>query len=149
MPKIVETLRQGEWWYGQDGFPYRVAEMELSHVVNTLRWLRRRANTLRLQHHWDEFLEYSDLPDCDAGPAAERAFVQWLGAQPTLDVDPVAWLELTPLVKALKRTLILRGSTDGDVVDVRYDEELEDVSSGTNGRAVGTDQGLCDRPALG
>jgi hypothetical protein len=149
MPKIIETLRQDVRWYGQDGFPYRVAEMELSHIVNVLNWLRRRAHTLRMQHHWDEFLEYSDLDDSDAGPNTERAFIKWLGANPALDVEPTLWLEQMPLVTALKYELILRGSVDGNVVTVHYDKELEDDSDGVDGRAVGADQGLRDRPALG
>lgn len=149
MPKIVDTLRQEWMWYGQDNFPYRIRKMDTEHIVNVLDWLRRRAYTLRMQHYWDEFLEYSDLDDADVGPNTEHAFVQWLAANPALEVDPVNWLAATPLVRALWRELRLRDGVDGDLVDVRYDEELEDDSGGTNGRAVGTDQGLCNRPALG
>lgn len=148
MPKIIETLEQGEWWYGQDSFPYRVVEMDTEHIGNVLRWLRRRANQLRMQHHWDEFLEHHDLPDEDAGPESELAFVKWLGASSELDVDPHAWLEQRPLVKALKYTLIMRDTLDADVVDVHTEEEIED-DSGTHARAVGADPGLRDRPALG
>jgi hypothetical protein len=57
VPKITDTLRQDEWWYGRDSFPYRITEMETSHVVNVLDWLRRRAYARRLQLYWDDFLE--------------------------------------------------------------------------------------------
>ena len=147
MPKIIETLAQDVWWYGRDSFPYRVTEMDTGHVGNVLEWLRRRASQLRLQHHWDEFLEYSDLPDDDVGPETEREFVRWLGHNPTLDVDARRWLEQTPLVKALKYTLLLRGSVDGDVVYVHTEQEIEDDSA-VNGRAVGTNPRLRGRPAL-
>lgn len=149
MPKIVETLRQDEWWYGQDSFPYRLTEMEASHLVNVLDWLRRRAYQLRLQHYWSEFLEYSDLDESEVGPNTERAFVRWLGANPALEVDAVDWLAATPLVRALWRELARRDGLDGDVVAVRYDEELESDSDGIDGRAIESNQGLRDRPALG
>lgn len=148
MPKIIETLGQDEWWYGRDSYPYRVAEMETSHVGNVLEWLRRRASQLRLQHYWDDFLEYSDLDDLDVGPETEREFVRWLGVNPTLDVDARWWLEQLPLVKALKYTLLLRGTIDGDVVSVRTEEEIEDDSA-ANRRAVGADPRLRGRAALG
>lgn len=149
MPKIIETLRQDEWWYGQDGFPYRVREMPTSHIENVVEWLRRRANQLRLQHYWDEFLEYNDLNDEDIGPHTQRAFNEWLRHQNAIEADSAtAWLDQTPLVRALCRVLRRRNTVNGDVVDVRYDQELED-DSGTDGRAVGTDPGLRDRPALG
>lgn len=149
MPKIIETLRQDEWWYGQDSFPYRVAEMETSHIRNVLEFLRRRASQLKLQHYWDEFLERYDLDDYEVGPDAEQAFIRWLGANPAIEADPRGWLEQTPLVKALRYTLVFRGSVDGDVVGVRYDTELEEDSDGANGRAVGADPRLRGRPALG
>jgi hypothetical protein len=148
MPKIIETLRQDVWWYGQDSFPYRVIEMETQHLVNVLEWLRRRANALRLQHYWDEFLEYNDLDDYDVGSETESAFIRWLGTQPVLDVNPVDWLERTPFVQALKHTLALRGTVDGVVVDVRVEKEIED-DAGTHTRAVGTDPRLRGRAALG
>ena len=136
MPKIVKTLEQTERWYGQDSFPYRIQTMASSHITNVLEWLERRASQLRLQRYWDEFLEYSDIDDSEVGPNAEAEFVRWLGSGPAIEEDASAWLARRPLVRALKRELRRRGTTDGDVVAVRYDEELEDVSSGTNGGAA-------------
>ena len=149
MPKIIETLRQDEWWYGQDSFPYRIKEMDTDHVVNVIDWLGRRANSLRLQHYWDEFLELNDLDDYDVGPDTERDFVKWLGANPALDGSAIDWLARTPLVEALWDELARRDGLDGDVIAVRYDVELEEDSSGANGRAVGADPRLRGRPALG
>lgn len=149
MPKIIETLRQDEWWYGQDSFPYRITEMETSHIVNVLDLLRRRVSTLRLQHYWDEFLEYSDLDDGDVGPESEAQFIQWLGRNPALESNPVDWLRATPLVEALWDELRRRDSVDGDVVSVWIEEELEDDSDGANGRTVGADPRLRGRAALG
>lgn len=149
MPNIVETLGQTEWWYGADSYPYRLAEMPTSYLTNVLEWLRRRADQLRRQHYWDEFLEYHDLDDFEVGPHTAVAFHEWLRHQNQLDGDAAAWLERTPLVRQLKRTLRKRGTVDGVVVDVRYERELGDVSDGIDERAVGTSQGFRDRPALG
>lgn len=149
MPNIVETLGQTEWWYGADKYPYRITEMPTSHIVNVLEWLRRRADQLRRQHYWDEFLEYHDLDDSEVGPHTQGAFYEWLRHQNQLDGDATAWLDKTPLVRKLKRTLRKRGTVDGVVVDVRYDEELEDVSAGIDGRAVSADPRLRGRTALG
>lgn len=149
MPKIIETLRQDEWWYGQDSFPYRLRAMETSHIGNVLDWLRRRAHMLRMQHYWDEFLELNDICDDEVGPHTEEAFIRWLGANPALEQDGFRWLDQMPLVKALKYELVLRGTVDGDVVGVRYDAELEEDSDGANGRAVGADPRLRGRSALG
>lgn len=149
MPKMVETLRQEEMWYGEDGFPYRLDEMELSHLWNVVNWLTRRAAKLRQQHYWDEFLEYNDLDDGHYGLEARVAFREWLRRQNEIESDPVVWLDQMPLVRALRRELLARATADGVVVDVRYERELGDVSDGIDERAVGTSQGLRDRPALG
>lgn len=149
MPRIVETLRQTEWWYGADGFPYRLAEMELSHLWNVLNFLGRRASQLRLQHYWDEFLERNDVDDYDVGPEIKIAFHEWLRSQNEIDGIPQDWLNQTPFLRELRHQIALRNVADGDVVGVRYDEELEDGSGGTNGRAVGADPRLRGRPALG
>lgn len=148
MPKIIETLRQDEWWYGQDSFPHRITEMDTSHIINVLDWLRRRASALRLQHYWDEFLEYSDLDDSDVGPESEAQFIRWLGKNPALESNPVDWLRATPLVETLWSELRRRDGIDGDVVSVRYNEEIEEDSDGANGRAVGADPRLRGRAAL-
>lgn len=150
MHKIVETLRQTEWWYGQDGFPYRLDEMELTHLWNVLNFLGRRASQLRLQHYWDEFLERNDVDDYDDYDVGlETAFHEWLRSQNEIDGIPQDWLNQTPFMQELRHQIALRNVANGDVVGVRYDEELEDGSGGANGRAVGADPRLRDRPALG
>jgi len=148
MPKIIETLRQNEWWYGQDGFPYRLAEMDASHIWNVINFLGRRVSQLRMQHYWDEFLELNDICDDEVGPRTHEAFHEWLRRQNEIEGIPLDWLNATPLVRELRHQLALRATTDGDVVGVRYDGELED-DRGTNGRAVGTDPRLRGGPALG
>src|SRR4051812_16844680 len=108
MPSIVETLEQEEMWYGQDGLPYRVAEMETSHVVNVLAFLRRRRGDLLRHEVW---YELSHAPLVEQRGILER----W---RTELSDDPAAWLERRPLVKALKYELLLRGTVDAEVVDV-------------------------------
>jgi hypothetical protein len=149
VPKITETLQQNEWWYGADSCPYRITEMPTSHIRNVVEWLSRRADQLRRQHYWEEFLEYNDLDDLDVGPHSQAAFHEWLRHQNQLDGDSAAWLERTPLVRKLRWILRKRGTVDGVVVGVHYEMELEDDSDGTNGRAVAANPRLRDRPALG
>ena len=133
MPRIVETLRQTEWWYGQDGFPYRLDEMELTHLWNVLNFLGRRASQLRLQHYWDEFLERNDVDDYDDyNVGLETAFHEWLRSQNEIDGIPQDWLNQTPFMRELRHQIALRNVANGDVVGVRYDEELEDGSGGTD-----------------
>lgn len=133
MPRIVETLRQTEWWYGQDGFPYRLDEMELTHLWNVLNFLGRRASQLRLQHYWDEFLERNDVDDYDDYDVGlETAFHEWLRSQNEIDGIPQDWLNQTPFMRELRHQIALRNVANGDVVGVRYDEELEDGSGGTD-----------------
>lgn len=148
MPDIITTLEQTERWYGQKGMPYRLSNMDKSHIHNVLRMLRARASALQLQRHWNEYLDGSGLREEDVDRDTEFAFIRWLGAEPALDESPAEWLERKPLIQALKRELKARGTVDGDVVGVWYDEELEENSGGTNGGADGADQGFRDRPAL-
>lgn len=149
MPDIITTLEQSERWYGQKGIPYRLSNMDESHIHNVLRMLRARASALQLQRDWSHYLDANGLCEEDVDRDMEFAFIRWLGAQPALDESPAEWLERRPLIQALKRELRARGTLDGDVVGVRYDLELEENSDGTDGRAVGADPRLRDRPALG
>lgn len=110
MPSIIDTLEQGEMWYGQDGYPYRIAEMELSHVANVLAFLRRRApDLLSRRVHWE------------AGHAMrEGRWSAWVEESRTrLEDDPAAWLERRPLIVALEHELRNRGAVDGEVVPTR------------------------------
>jgi len=106
MPRIIETLEQEEMWYGQDGRPYRVTEMETSHVVNVLAFLRRRADDLARHAAW---YEVSHAPLSRQLEIIDR----WRGE---LGDDPVAWLERRPLVKALRYELVLRDTVEGEVI---------------------------------
>lgn len=109
MPRIIETLEQEELWYGQDGRPYRVVEMETSHVVNVLAFLRRRADDLVRHEAW---YEVNRAPLDEQRAILER----WRGV---IQDDPAAWLERRPLIKALKYELLLRTSDDGEVLEPR------------------------------
>lgn len=109
MPRIIETLEQEEMWYGQDGKPYRVAEMETSHVVNVLAFLRRRADSLVRHEAWYE-VNRAPLDD------QLHILLRW---RRVIEDDPAAWLERRPLIAALERELRNRGAVDGEIVPVR------------------------------
>lgn len=109
MPRIIETLEQEEMWYGQDGLPYRIKEMELSHVVNVLAFLRRRADDLVRHEAWYQ-VNHAPLDE-------QRAILErW---RHVIQDDTAAWLERRPLIKALKYELLLRDTVDGEVVEPR------------------------------
>jgi hypothetical protein len=96
-------------WYGQDGLPYRIEDMETSHVVNVLAFLRRRADDLVRHEAW---YEVSRAPLTEQRAILER----W---RTELGDDPTAWLNRQPLIKALQYELLLRDVVDGEVVNVR------------------------------
>lgn len=106
-PNLLDTLEQEEWWYGQDGFPYRVAEMESSHRVNVLNFLRRRADNLWARALWRERRELEDAPE-DVMRSWERDAASQVAA------DPLEWLNSKPLVKSLRYWILLQDSYDVD-----------------------------------
>lgn len=108
MPRIIETLEQEEMWYGQDGRPYLIAEMETSHVSNVLAFLRRRADDLVRHEAWYE-VNRASLNE-------QRAILErW---RTVIQDDPASWLKRRPLVRALEHELRRRGTVDGEVVEV-------------------------------
>lgn len=105
MPSIVQTLEQGEMWYGQDGRPYRIEEMEQSHRVNTLAFLRRRAKALQEHRTWAEQQVMNRAPD--------EVHSEWLRG---LDEPAEQWLERRPFIVALKAAIARHDAVDGQVV---------------------------------
>jgi hypothetical protein len=105
MPNFLDTLEQEEWWYGQDGYPYRISEMEQSHRINVLAFLRRRAKNLYDRHQWQEFRFMQDAP--------EEVFTEWMRG---ISSDPVEWLNKMPLMQALERAVREHDTVDGEVV---------------------------------
>jgi hypothetical protein len=106
MPNIVNTLKQSEFWYAQDGMPYRLADMEPSHRHNVLAFLKRRATDLYAHMLWQ----------------ASDAVEEDLGAMIAITEDPEEWLSRTILVQELERLIRLDGSVDGEFIEPR--EEL-------------------------
>jgi hypothetical protein len=107
MPSILNTLEQEEMWYGQDGFPYRIDEMETSHIYNVLAFLRRRAKNLYDRHTWAEIMS-DDFEDC---PMSEIAV-------PQVPDKPEEWLERKPLIRKFERLLKLRDSIEPDTLSI-------------------------------
>lgn len=112
MPILLETLEQEEMWYGEDGFPYRIEDMEQSHRINVVNFLRRRAENIYLRHQWVEARMMANAPDDvqDAYDAEMRR---------TLNDKPEEWLMRRPLIQALQRAIARHNTIDGEVVDGR------------------------------
>lgn len=109
MPSLLQTLEQTEYWYGQDGFPYRLTEMEQSHRINVLAFLRRRARNIYERHQWAELKVMETAPDdVFAGWEAEN--------ERRLNSDPVEWLNSMPLMQELERLVKAEDTIDGEVV---------------------------------
>lgn len=95
---ILELLCQDEFWVDQDGAVHRVAEMELGHVVNLLRWLHQQALGIALG--CARYLTKMPMP---AGEAAFADVDGDVGRELARMVnDPVGWLGDTELVTALR-----------------------------------------------
>lgn len=109
MPSLLDTLDQEEWWYGQDGYPYRLAEMEQSHRINVQAFLRRRAKNIYDRHQWHEFRIMESAPD--------DVFAEWMHeSERMVDSDPVEWLNSTPFMQALDRAIRDHDTVEGEVV---------------------------------
>jgi hypothetical protein len=96
---LYELLCQDEQWIDQDGAMHRVADMQLEHVVNLLRWLHRHA--FAIAQHCAAFLE--TMPT----PAGHTAAFDQVAADADAEHahmvgDPVGWLGDTELVTALR-----------------------------------------------
>lgn len=111
MSDMFETLEQEEMWYGEDGYPYRVAEMEQSHRHNVLRFLRRRAKNLYMRKEWREFRDLLDAPD-----DVVNSFIQ--ESARSIRCDPLEWLNSRPLVRSLERHIRLHDAINPDAFEL-------------------------------
>jgi hypothetical protein len=107
-PGLVPTLEQTTWWFGQDGRPYQVADMDVEHLRNLLAYLRRHASRLRDHRRWWESYHTTESEDAlRARQSRELA-----------DRSDADWLRDRPLVRALEAELRRRDAVDAEVVDV-------------------------------
>jgi hypothetical protein len=112
MPDIFSTLEQEEMWYGQDGYPYRIAEMETSHVYNVVNFLVRRAKALKERYEWRMAQFAATLGGEMAQDDADRAMRR------LIDQAAEDWLENMPLMERLRRELKLRDSITPDQLHI-------------------------------
>lgn len=105
---LTAILEQDEWWRTGDGMPIKLTTMDPEHRANTLAFLRRRADSLQIQHWWWLF---GDAPD-DVFDEAHR-----------LEIEEPAeeWLQRRPLVQELTRLVLLDGSVEGELVGVELE----------------------------
>jgi hypothetical protein len=103
MPGLLSTLEQTEMWYGQDGFPYKVDEMETSHLRNTIAFLQRRAHNLYERHKWHEHRMFANAPD--------EVYNEYMHEMSrSIESNPVEWLGQRPLIQKMIQLVKLRES---------------------------------------
>jgi hypothetical protein len=107
MPALLDTLEQTEMWYGEDGFPYKIEEMETSHIENVVRFLGRRAQNIYERHQYREYRMFEDAP-ADIFDAWMRDNMQ------TIASDPLEWLAQRPLLQRMEQILNIRHSLNAE-----------------------------------
>jgi hypothetical protein len=128
VPSLLDDLEQTEFWFGQDRRPYRIEDMEQSHRVNVLAFLRRRVDSLATSRLWREFVEMEDAPD--------DVLKQWSNQ---LESSPLDWLNSRPLVRALEAAVAAHDIRSGDVVDGEVVPPRAEIQ-GACGDLVGHDE---------
>jgi hypothetical protein len=111
MPNLISILEQDEVWYGQDGFPYYIAEMGTSHIVNVLAFLRRRADNIYERKQWLEMRHMENAP--------EEVWNDWVRQnQNSIPSDPLEWLNNRPLMQRFEQELKLRTAIEPDTLQI-------------------------------
>jgi len=112
MPHIVDTLEQTKMWYGQDGRPYVVEDMEQSHRVNVLNFLERRARALMEHARWrEQQLILRNAPD-----DVFDAYIDQCAS--TIEGNPKDWLASKPFVINLKAVIGRHGAIEPDSLQI-------------------------------
>lgn len=113
MPNIIQVLEQETMWYGQDGYPYYLDEMDQDHRWNVLLMLKRRAKQLAKQRLWLD--ERQSLGSRTRTPADNQRLLE---AERAIEADPLVWLRSRPFMIALEKAIRDHGTIDGEVIDV-------------------------------
>jgi hypothetical protein len=112
MPHIIDTLEQTEYWYGQDGRPYVVAEMEQSHRVNVLAFLERRARSLMEHARWrEQSMILRHAPD-----DVFDAYIDQCAS--SIEGNPEDWLDSKPFVQNLRAVIGRHGALEQDSLQI-------------------------------
>lgn len=106
------VLDQAEVWFDRDGVEHRLGDLDLSHKVNILRFLKRRAP--RLKFGYELRLATGVQPSGEAATDGFHQMLDQLAEQPTDE-----WFEQLPLVVELRRQVAA-----ADHVEVR-EEDLQ------------------------
>lgn len=101
------VLDQDRFWVTADATILRISEMSPEHLAAALAFLHERhATRLHMEAMLDVLVEFLD-PHGSPGPNAE-SITHELTGESIVTVDQHAWLETTPLVRAMRRELASR-----------------------------------------
>lgn len=108
----TRVLWQTQVWVDRLGIPHALHEMSADYLTNVIAFLRRRAPEWHLDTLIDATADLADALRHEADPAQlEPAMTQVKGL---LALDPVGWIDDTPLMRELDRRL--RPGAGGDTV---------------------------------
>jgi hypothetical protein len=111
---MIQVLEQTEMWYGEDGFPYKITEMETRHLENVIRFLARQSKNLFARKLYTATGGVRDI----------------VGVELQLDGDNPAmmqqmadeWLKSRPLLRAMAAELLKRKLPEATVIPLSGSE---------------------------
>lgn len=103
-----EYLNQGDEWSDVSSLRHRIPDMSERYRINAANWLLRRSKMIAMYYGFGElmYVFHGSIPPGElAGDAIEAAMER---EQDIRDADPHAWLQTTPLYKALTAGIVFR-----------------------------------------
>lgn len=105
------VLDQGQWWVDITGTPHRLVQMSTTYLGNV--------EALLVEHTDDLFYGYAtqvlqgEIWDALEGRLNPETVARQAGAASLARIDPEAWLDATPLMRALRAELARRRLDSG------------------------------------
>lgn len=97
----LRVFDQGTWGMGRLQVPHGLAEMSLEYIANAITFLEENADHHYRDRVWRPFVQWHG--DQLFGRVPLDAVARMAGAPSMADQPPKAWLEGTPLMRALHR----------------------------------------------
>jgi hypothetical protein len=97
------VFSQAVWWVDRFGRPHRLDDMSQEYRQNVLTFLLDSA-----QQRWLDEVRHESLTaltDAARGNASFAVIAHDAGAPRVADLDPLAWLESTPLIRRLRKLI--------------------------------------------
>jgi hypothetical protein len=99
----MRVFSQEVWWVDRLGRPHRLDDMSQEYRRNVLTFLLHSARQRWLDEVRNESL--TALTDAARGKASYAVIAHDAGAPRVADLDPLSWLESTPLIRRLRKLI--------------------------------------------